>query len=78
MIKKRPLKTRYSKKRKYVKKTKKTKNILKIIIKIIIFIIISLIILSFVLYNKYLKDLPSVKELESLNLSQASTIYDNS
>lgn len=39
------------------------------------FIFIWILSLIFI-YNKYLSDLPSVKELENLNIAQATTIYD--
>jgi membrane carboxypeptidase/penicillin-binding protein len=28
------------------------------------------------MYNKYIKDLPSVSQLENLEIAEASTIYD--
>lgn len=41
----------------------------------LVFIIISFIIYSYI-YSKYLSNLPSVKDLENLDLSKTSTIYD--
>jgi len=52
------------------------KNILKYILYIIFLLAAFALILSLILYKKYIVDLPSVKELENLNIAQSSTLYD--
>jgi len=78
-FKKRTLKRNYTKspiKRKYIKKKKTSGSFLKILLYIIIFLFIISWISALVLYQKYIVGLPSVKELQNLNIAESSTIYD--
>jgi penicillin-binding protein 1A len=64
-----------------VKRTRVRKKInkpfiIKFIIYTVVFFILFAIIFVFVLYKKYIEDLPSVKDLQNLEISQSSTIYD--
>ena len=86
IIKKAPLNNRRKLKTTYTKKVSdKTKKILKkkwwniflkIILYSIVFFILSALILSAILYNKYIVWLPSVDELENLEIAESSIIYD--
>jgi len=71
----RKFKTKYTKKRKYTKK-KKTQWIWKFLLISIIWFIVFGWVGAFIMYNKYIKDLPSVSQLENLEIAEASTIYD--
>lgn len=69
-------------KRRYTKKkiNPKNKNFWRYVLKFIkwafiLFIVFSLLI-SFILYEKYIKELPSIQELENLDIAESSTIYD--
>lgn len=74
-FKKKQLKTKYSKVGRKIKKKWKI-NFLKIILYFIFLLALFSFLLTLILYKKYIVDLPSVKELENLNISQSSTIYD--
>ena len=69
------LETRYAQ-RKYSRKKKGSSWIVKFIAYTLWFFLVCSIILSIVLYQKYLVWLPSVKELENLEIAEWSTIYD--
>lgn len=79
-IKRRRLKTTYAKKIR--EKTKnilnlKTQNIyLKVLIYTLVFFSVFSVLLSTVLYFKYISGLPSISELENLEISESSIIYD--
>jgi len=76
---KKTLKTKYSKvARKMVgtKKVKEKRNILKIVLYAIFLMALFSFLLTFILYKKYIVDLPNIAELENLNIAQSSTIYD--
>lgn len=77
-LRRRSLKTNYSRlKKKISQKSKyKWKSILKFVIYIGIFFVFFTALLLMVLYFKYIKDLPSTKELEDLNIAESSIIYD--
>ena len=70
------IKTLYSTK----KNVKNNSNILRILFKILMFLIVFfflwVLIFSAVLYKKYIADLPSISELENLDIAESSTIYD--
>jgi len=72
----RKIKRTYTKTRKYVKKKNNWNSILKFIKYIFVFFVLSSIIWTFVLYQKYIVDLPSIKELENLDIAESTTIYD--
>lgn len=74
-IKRRKLKTYYTRKKTFSKK-KSSKWILKIIIYIILFFIILGFLMLLVLYTKYIKDLPNVSEMENIELTESSIFYD--
>ncbi len=74
-IKRRKIKRNYTKKSSYSKK-KSSSWILRIVTYIILFFIVLSFLMALVLYTKYIKDLPSVSELENYNLDESSTIYD--
>lgn len=74
-FKKKQLKTKYSKVGRRIKKKWKI-NFLKIILYFIFLLALFSFLLTLILYKKYIVDLPSVKELENLDISQSSTIYD--
>jgi len=69
------LETRYAQ-RKYRGKKKGSSWVVKFIVYTLWFFLVCSIILSIVLYQKYLVWLPSVKELENLEIAEWSTIYD--
>jgi len=75
-VKNRSIKRTYTKK----KLSKFKKNPGKYALKVFIYLFLIFIALSFVvsiiLYNKYLKDLPAIEELQSYEFAEASTIYD--
>lgn len=75
-VKKRGIKRTYTRK----KLSKFKKNPGKYALRIAIYLFLIFIAISFVawiiLYNKYIKDLPSVGELQSYEFAEASTIYD--
>ncbi len=79
-FKKKTLKTKYSKLWKKVfsksKWAKGKRDLLKIALYGVFLMALFAFLLSFILYKKYIVDLPSVKELENLNIAQSSTIYD--
>jgi len=70
-----PIKRKYTK-RKYTKKTKSSGGFLKFLLYLIIFLFIVSWISIVVLYQKYIVWLPSVNQLENLNIAESSTIYD--
>jgi len=70
------IKRTYTKTRKYVKKKNNWNSILKFIKYIFVFFILSFLIWTFVLYQKYIVDLPSIKDLENLDIAESTTIYD--
>ena len=76
-IKKKQLKARYTKNK---RSCKKKENLYKIIFQflmcIIVFLTLFSLILWTILYKKYILDLPSIKELENLEIAESSTIYD--
>ncbi len=74
-IKRRKIKRNYTKKPKYSKKRSST-WILRIVSYILLFFVVLSFLMWLVLYTKYIKDLPSVSELENYNLEETSTIYD--
>ena len=74
-IKRRPLKISYTKKD-YIKKNSIISILLKILLYLIIFLLLWLFIFSILLYKKYIVDLPSISELENLEIAESSTIYD--
>ena len=74
-IKRRRLKTTYTKKVSFSKE-KNSKNIMKIVLYIIAFFVVLWFLLTLVLYTKYIKDLPKVSELENLEIAESSVIYD--
>lgn len=76
-IQPRRLKTKYTK-RKYTKKKKQNSGslVFKFIIYTLSFFVLSSFLWWLVIYTKYIKDLPSVNELENLEIAEASTIYD--
>ncbi len=65
--------SRSRKKKKWVIMAKRIRNI---VLFLIIFFILSGIVSSFVLYQKYLADLPGTQELRDLEIKETSTIYD--
>lgn len=72
---KRSIKTTYTKRRR--NSTKKTKNgLYKALIYILIFFVFFCGVSAMVLYFKYIKDLPSTKQLQDLNIAESSIIYD--
>ncbi len=75
-VKNRTIKRNYTRK----KLSKFKKNPGKYALRIAIYLFLIFIAISFVawivLYNKYIKDLPSVDELQSYEFAEASTIYD--
>jgi len=70
-----PIKRKYTKRR-YTKKPKSLGGFLKFLLYLIIFLFIVSWISWVVLYQKYIVWLPSVNELENLNIAESSTIYD--
>ena len=72
----RQIKRTYTKTKKYVKKKNNWKGILKFIKITFLLFIISSILWTFILYQKYIVDLPSIKELENLEIAESTTIYD--
>ncbi len=60
----------------YKPKNKKPIWVLKFLLYSIIVFIIIWLLWTLVLYKKYISDLPSVTELENLDIAEASTIYD--
>jgi polyferredoxin len=75
-VKKRTLKRTYT--RKKIQKFKKNpgKYALRAVIYLFLIFIALSFVISIILYNKYIKDLPSVDELQSYEFAEASTIYD--
>jgi len=79
-IKRRRLKTTYTKK--VSNKTKKILNkkwwnvFLKIVLWVILLFIVWLLFGTYILYNKYIVWLPDISELENLEISESSIIYD--
>ncbi len=74
-IKKKRINTKYTRKPSN-KKKKTNRSIFKILIYIILFFVIFCFVMALILYNKYIKDLPSISELENYNLAESSIIYD--
>ena len=70
------LKTKYTRKKTYAKKNKRGIFVKKFIFLSLSIAILFAALLSLILYQKYLKDLPNVGELQDLEIAQASTIYD--
>ncbi|MDR0771670.1 MAG: hypothetical protein LBF15_00975 [Candidatus Peribacteria bacterium] len=52
------------------------KNIKQVITYIVIFFLALAFLSSIVIYIAFIKDLPSVEELENLDIAESSTIYD--
>ena len=78
-FKKQQIKTKYSTVAKKIRDKKwffNSQNIVKIILYIVFLLALFSLLLSFILYKKYIVDLPSVTELENLDIAQSSTIYD--
>ncbi|QFR39220.1 hypothetical protein A9Q91_03215 [Candidatus Gracilibacteria bacterium 28_42_T64] len=75
-LQKRKLKTTYTKKKTPAKKKKTAGSILKFITYTVIFFVTISFILGLVLYKKYIVNLPSISELENLEIAESSTIYD--
>lgn len=81
-FKKRPINRSSRTWRTYKKRAykKKSSNFARTIKKFILFLLFSFIIISsitwIVLYQKYIKPLPSVKDLWNLKIAESSTIYD--
>ncbi len=78
IVPKRKIKTVYSSKNsaKTVRKEHKTSIFLTLFMYLFLFWILSAGWVSFYVYNKYLTDLPSVSELQNLEISESSVIYD--
>ena len=74
-LNRRRIKTNYTKKISYAKKSN-SKSIWKIIIYIIIFFLTLTFFIWLILYTKYIKDLPKISELENLEIAESSVIYD--
>ncbi len=74
-IKKRKLKRNYTKKPKYSKK-KSSWGFLRIFIYWVLFFIVLSFLMWLILYAKYIRELPSISELENYDLQESSTIYD--
>ncbi len=72
----RRLRTNYTTKKKYKKKKKNGFWILKFLLISFMFFSLFSLFAIFLLYSKYIADLPSIKELENMEIAEASTIYD--
>ena len=75
-INKRKLKIKHFNKNTYLKKNKKTNWIIKFLIYTIVFFIFFSFVLWIILYKKYIQELPSINELENLEIAESTTIYD--
>lgn len=72
----RRLKTNYTTKKKHKNNKKNGFWILKfLLISFIVFVAFSILAIA-VLYSKYIADLPSIKELENMEIAESSVIYD--
>ena len=70
------VKTRYTSKKKYTKKKISGSITKKFVIYSILLALFFGLLASLILYQKYLKDLPDIEELQNLDIAEASTIYD--
>lgn len=75
VIRKKTLKTTYTRNTRPPKK-KKTWKITKIILYVILWLVIIAWWVGIFIYNAYLKDLPNISELENLDIAESSIIYD--
>ncbi len=75
-LKKRGLKIVYTKKARKIKNKKWSNIFYTILMYSILFFIVSGIIWTWIIYNKYIVWLPSVNELQNLEIAESSIIYD--
>ena len=72
-----PLQRRAYRSKKKINRKKINKPfIIKFILYTLFFFTLFTVIFIVVLYQKYIADLPSVKDLQNIEISQSSTIYD--
>lgn len=72
----RKLNIKYSKQSTYFNNDKKTKWIVRFLIYTVTFFTVFSFILWIFLYFKYISNLPSISELENLNIAESTIIYD--
>lgn len=73
---KRRLKTVYTRKKKFSFKKYEGKFTYKYLMYVLLFFVGITLFMSIILYFKYIRDLPSIKELENLEIAESTTIYD--